>query len=302
MALLCKNDCFRLQVLSGLWGIMSRTLNLGSESDGFAEFEPKYVKDCTKNWAPERRLGGGTFGVIYEARDADGLKFAALRLESKHPGYRQHMRDLTRQDLETLAAFEHRNILSVIGYSKSEESTVLLYSFPTGATCLKAALDSLEIASRLEWASRVKIFIGILAALDYCYFFRRVSGTPCYHRDVKPSNVFLTVDWIPKLVGCGLSRLIPLVDDDKTSALGIVGLGSDGGFLCPEFTRDRTFDEKSEVFSVGVTALQPLAPSSLSVVHSKCWPMASTKPEYFAVNCQHDFLHRSPVLVNKNET
>ena len=227
------------------------------QSNCFGEVGPKYVKDCTRNWASQSKLGGGTFGVVYEARDTDGLKFAALRLESKHPGYRQRMRDLTEQDLETLTAFEHRNILSVLGYSKSEEATVLLYPL-AGVTCLKAALDSAEIASKMEWSSRIKIFIGIVAALEYCYYYHRMGGTPCYHRDVKPSNVFLTVEWIPKLVCCGLSRLIPLVDDDKTAALGIVGLGSEGGFLCPEFTRDRTFDEKSEVFSVGVTALQPL--------------------------------------------
>ena len=139
---------------------------------------PGMLKDCTRYWASN--LGHLRSYIRGQRCKRIEVCCLAVGVQGEQAPRLPRMRDLTKQDLETLIAFEHRNIFPVLGYSRSEEATedtVLLYPL-AGAQCLKAALKSAEIAPKLDWASRI---------LDYCYYYHGVSGFPCYDSDVKPS-------------------------------------------------------------------------------------------------------------------
>lgn len=68
----------------------------------------------------------------------------------------------------------------------------------------------------LEWHARYKIIKGICEGLKYLH-----TGFehPIYHLDLKPSNILLDKDMIPKIGDFGLSRLF---DSMQTCAIETV--------------------------------------------------------------------------------
>jgi len=68
----------------------------------------------------------------------------------------------------------------------------------------------------------------------------------------------LTAAWEPKLIDCGLSKLL-----DTSAAVTAFSTSSGGafgtpGYMCPVYQARRSYDVASEVFSFGVVLLELL--------------------------------------------
>jgi interleukin-1 receptor-associated kinase 1/coatomer subunit beta' len=64
----------------------------------------------------------------------------------------------------------------------------------------------------LEWQARYKIIKGTCKGLKYLH---EGLETPMYHLDLKPGNILLDKNMMPKLADFGLSKL---VNDNHTQA------------------------------------------------------------------------------------
>ena len=239
--------------------ITSRTNRQKLESDDVEEFDLEYVLRCTENWAADRLLGEGGYGKVFRATDSLGIKsqdFAAKRLECKSEEEREALDKMTNAEIKTFFSFSHPNIVKLLGYCKTGSMTVLLYQHEAIGSLDKHLEDS-KLARTLSWHLRAKIVKGLLAAIHHLHT-HDPSG-PCYHRDVKPGNMVLTASGDPKLVDCGLARLAPnMKSRKKTAATTDSSAAGTAGFICPKYERTGVFNEKSEMYSVGVTILQML--------------------------------------------
>lgn len=59
-------------------------------------------------------------------------------------------------------------------------------------------------ADELDWHTRYKIIKGTCEGLRYIH----VQTEPILHLDLKPGNILLDMDMVPKLADFGLSRII----------------------------------------------------------------------------------------------
>jgi serine/threonine protein kinase len=59
--------------------------------------------------------------------------------------------------------------------------------------------------SGLDWSTRFEIIKGICSGLHYLH--EECQATPTIHGDLKPANIFLDDNMMPKLADFGLSRL-----------------------------------------------------------------------------------------------
>jgi len=72
------------------------------------------------------------------------------------------------------------------------------------------------------------------------------------HRDIRASNVLLDEEFGARLMGVGLSKIVPYeVMHDRT-----VMAGGTSGYLAPEFVYRNEFTTKSDVYSFGVLLLE----------------------------------------------
>jgi serine/threonine protein kinase len=99
----------------------------------------------------------------------------------------------------------------------------------------------------------VEIAVAILAALDAAHRGGLV------HRDVKPSNVFLTPHGV-KLLDFGLARLASSEDGATETNLTIPGmvLGTPN-YMAPEQVLGQTVDQRADLFAVGCVLFEMLA-------------------------------------------
>lgn len=66
----------------------------------------------------------------------------------------------------------------------------------------------------LNWCTRYKIIKGICEGLHYLH---NGSNHPVYHLDLKPGNILLDEDMVPKIGDFGLSRIFDSTQTHVTS-------------------------------------------------------------------------------------
>ena len=62
-----------------------------------------------------------------------------------------------------------------------------------------------EESSGYDWCTRYKIIKGICAGLNYLHVGQK---KPMFHLDLKPANILLDKNMVPKIADFGLSRLL----------------------------------------------------------------------------------------------
>ena len=105
-------------------------------------------------------------------------------------------------------------------------------------------------ASLLSWPLRIRIASSLASVLN---FLHRSHDPPVYHRDVKSANLVLCEGFVPKLIDCGLAKILSPKDAALQSqgksvftatAMGILGTP---GYMCPKYSRGGQYGDKSEV-------------------------------------------------------
>ncbi|CAK9078155.1 unnamed protein product [Durusdinium trenchii] len=185
------------------------------------------------------------------------MEFAAKRLECQDAQQREQLERMTAAEIRVLTTFAHPNIIALLGHCSHRDGAILVYEFqPEGS--LDQHLIKDEKARQLTWGRRSSIVSGLLAAVSYLHHHNPEG--PCYHRDIKPGNIMLTASLSPKLGDCGLSRFLPR-DRPGQSRMTMQltqGAGPAGtpGFMCKRYVETGKFNDKSEVYSIGITILQ----------------------------------------------
>nr|ACS49638.1 stemrust kinase [Oryza coarctata] len=103
----------------------------------------------------------------------------------------------------------------------------------------------------LDWSIRYKIIKGTCEGLKYLH---EELKPPIYHLDLKPSNILLDNNMVPKIADFGLSKLI---SDEKTMIAQT--LAGTIGYLPPEYLEKKVVSNKLDIFSLGVVMLQIIA-------------------------------------------
>ena len=100
----------------------------------------------------------------------------------------------------------------------------------------------------LPLAHALAIATGVSAGLHYAHEKVGAGGKrlDIVHRDVSPSNVFITYDGQVKLLDFGLARAAGAAADGSGSVWG------KPGYMSPEQCLGETLDRRSDVFSVGI--------------------------------------------------
>ncbi|MGH9368740.1 MAG: protein kinase domain-containing protein [Thermoanaerobaculia bacterium] len=188
-------------------------------------------------------IGRGGMGEVYRARDSRLERDVALKV----------IRDEGAADPERLARFR-RETLAVAALNHPG----ILAIYDTGAHG-EAPYAVMELLSGETLAERLQS--GPLAPREACEIGARVADALAaahahgiVHRDVKPSNIFLTEDGQTKVLDFGIARMAP-PDSSTTSASTLEqtsgALVGTAGYVSPEQVRGRQADARSDVFSLG---------------------------------------------------
>ncbi len=187
-----------------------------------------------------RRIGRGGMGVVYEAVAADGSLVAVKQLAAAEDGASGVNVQRFLDEARLGAELDHPNVVRTYEGGVEAGHAWLAMERLVGAplsAVFRAPREGLELDLALGLAAQM------LDALAYLHLEKGVI-----HRDVKPSNVFITDSGLVKLIDFGIAVAESL--DATATATGAVR-GS-FPFVSPEYLRGEPLDGRADLFSFGL--------------------------------------------------
>jgi len=165
-----------------------------------------------ENYSKLEKIGEGTYGVVYKARDLRKNKVVALkkiRLEAEDEG----VPSTAIREISLLKELNDPNIVSLLEIVHADSKLFLVFEFldmdlkkyMEGVSCPGDATNA--VTARGLGPDVIKRFTyQLVKGLHYCHAHRIL------HRDLKPQNLLIDADGNLKLADFGLARAfgIPL--------------------------------------------------------------------------------------------
>ena len=184
------------------------------------------------------RIGGGGMAVVYKAKCLLLNRFVAVKiLRSEFTDDEEFVKRF-RVEAQAAASLNHPNIVSIYDVGRQDDIQYIVMEYIDGIT-LK---DYIAQKGPLPWKEAINIAIQICSAIEQAH------KNFIVHRDIKPHNILITKEGIAKVTDFGIARAV-------TSAT-ITMVGSTIGsvhYFSPEQARGGFIDEKSDLYSLGVT-------------------------------------------------
>ena len=186
-------------------------------------------------------LGEGGMASVYKAYDTRLERDVAvkiIRIDMFIPAVLQQVLKRFEREAKSLAKLSHPNIVSIIDYGEHDGVPYLVMEYLPGGN-LKDRLKG----QPLPWQDSFQMILPIARALQ----FSHKQGI--IHRDVKPSNILITLSDEPMLSDFGIAKI--LEGEGNTSLTGTgVGIGTPE-YMAPEQWVGRT-SPQSDLYSLGV--------------------------------------------------
>ncbi|CAL4993020.1 unnamed protein product [Urochloa decumbens] len=227
------------------------------------EFTLQWLSQITDHFSNKRIIGHGGCGIVYRGVLDNGEEIAVKKLyRSQQPG---HDNDKQFQnECTNLMRAQHKNIVRLVGYCyeirhelvehngghilAGVEEKILCFEYMQGGSLENHLSDE---SHGLDWRSRYNIIRGICEGL---YYLHNGSNHPIYHLDLKPANILLNKEMMPKIGDFGLSRLFDSTQTYITSE--VIGTR---GYMPPEYIERHKITKKFDIFSLGIIIIQIVA-------------------------------------------
>ncbi len=205
-------------------------------------------------------LGGGGMGVVYKAEDLKlgrqvALKFLPNELASDPKA-------LERMEREARAAssLDHPNICAIYELGEHEAQPFIVMQLLEGETLREWIGSGPPIIS----TSRLDQILGFAVQITQGLEAAHQKGI--IHRDIKPTNIFITNRGEAKILDFGVAKLVRagVPDDQGTESLARDGAHADPNqtqtvdsmgtpaYLSPEQIRGEKLDARTDLFSFGL--------------------------------------------------
>ena len=185
-------------------------------------------------------LGEGGMGVVYKARHIPLNRLVAVKMIISGASATKTQLSRFQREAEAAARLSHPNIVSIYEVGQFQNLPYFSLEFVDGNS-----LSEMLRNSTLSEPRAAELLVPIAKAVHYSH------QMGVLHRDLKPQNLLLTADGIPKVADFGLAKRLDDDgdDDEKTRAGAILGTP---GYLAPEQAeRTERVGPHTDVYALG---------------------------------------------------
>lgn len=187
------------------------------------------------------RIGSGGMADVYKAKDHKLNRFVAVKVLKKEFGDDKVFISKFRVEAQSAAGLAHANIINI--YDVGEEAGIyyIVMELVEGITLKEYIKNKGRLSAREATSIALQISAGLEAA----------HNNGIIHRDVKPQNIMISTDGKVKVADFGIARAAT-TNTINSGVMGSVHYSS------PEQSRGGYSDEKSDIYSLGITMYEML--------------------------------------------
>ncbi|XP_039058723.1 rust resistance kinase Lr10-like [Hibiscus syriacus] len=190
------------------------------------------------------KLGQGGFGSVFKGKLRSG-RLVAVKVLSKSKANGEDF----ISEVATIGRIHHVNVVQLIGFCVERSRQALVYNFMANGS-LDKIIFSKETCT-LSWPNLLEIALGVARGIEYLH---KGCQMQILHFDIKPHNILLDENFVPKVSDFGLAKLYS-VDD---SIISLTAARGTMGYIAPElfYKNIGSISYKADVYSFGMLLME----------------------------------------------
>ncbi len=187
------------------------------------------------------RIGTGGMSDVYKAKDHKLNRFVAVKVLKQEFSENANFVSKFRVEAQAAAGLMHPNIVNVYDVGEEKGLNYIVMELVEGITLKKY----IEKKARLSVKETISIAIQVAMGLEAAH------NNHIIHRDIKPQNIIISREGKVKVTDFGIAKAAT----SNTITSNVMGSVH---YTSPEQARGGYSDEKSDIYSLGVTIFEML--------------------------------------------
>ena len=199
------------------------------------------------------KIGGGGMATVYLGRRVEGApdgEIVAIKVIKDEHADDKAFVHMFLDEAQILSKLSHPKIIETRHFGITEQARFIAMELLLGRSLMDAWDVCASKEARVPLDLAAHIALSIAEALTHAHDLKGEDGKPLniVHRDVNPTNVFLTYDGQVKLIDFGLVKAEGRV---TKSAEGVVK--GKVPYLSPEQVAEAPIDRRTDIYALGAT-------------------------------------------------
>lgn len=187
------------------------------------------------------RVGAGGMSDVYKAKDHKLNRNVAMKVLKQEYSKDKNFVSKFRVEAQSAASLIHPNIVNVYDVGEDDGLYYIVMELIEGIT-LK---HYIEKKGKLSYRETISIAIQIANGIECAH------NNQIVHRDIKPQNIMISREGKVKVTDFGIARAAS-ANTINGNAMGSVH------YISPEQAGGKYVDEKSDIYSLGITMFEML--------------------------------------------
>lgn len=187
------------------------------------------------------QIGSGGMSDVYKGKDHKLNRFVAIKVLKNEFSNDKNFVSKFRIEAQSAAGLAHPNIVNVYDVGEEEAIHYIVMELVEGITLKNYIQKKGKLSVKEAISIAIQMSMGIEAA----------HNNHIIHRDIKPQNIIISRDGKVKVTDFGIARAA----SSNTISSNVMGSVH---YTSPEQARGGYSDEKSDIYSLGITIYEML--------------------------------------------
>ena len=184
-----------------------------------------------------KKVGGGSFGLVYKVLDSNDNKFYAIKRVELNELNKNNIKEV-ENETKILKEIKSNNVVRYIDCFYEDDSFNIIMEFCEYRD-LRSYIYNFKKQNKKIAESIIRLIIS-----ELCNGIKEIHSKNVIHRDLKPENIFISTDYLIKIGDFGISKIL----DGTNYAQTFAGTYN---YMAPEIINYNKYSKKVDIWSLG---------------------------------------------------